>query len=113
MKPKLLALLIASMLAAAPPALAAEGDVVSGSVGIGYLHTNQNAQDPSKLNEYRDLDSGVLGIFDIRGRGEQFYFNGFGENLGRDDQYIDFNGGRYGVFKWRLYDNELRHNFGS
>ena len=74
---------------------------------------NINANDPSKATEYRDLSSGVLGTFDIKGRGTDYYLNAFGENLGRDDQYIDFNGGKYGDFKYRLYNNDLRHNLAS
>ena len=27
--------------------------------------------------------------------------------------FLDFKGGKYGVFKYQLYDNELRHNFGN
>ena len=37
----------------------------------------------------------------------------YGENLGRDDQYLDLKGGRYDTFKYRLYSDQLRHNFGS
>ena len=35
----------------------------------------------------------------------------FGENLGRDDQYLNAKGGMYDVFKYRLYSDALRHNF--
>ena len=67
---------------------------ITGNVGLGYQLSNINANDPSKATEYRDLSSGVLGTFDIKGRGTEYYLNAFGENLGRDDQYIDFNGGK-------------------
>src|SRR6185295_9821027 len=112
MKPKLMALLVANLFAAGQLAFA-EGLTVSGSVGLGYRLTNDTALDPSKLNEYRDLDSGVIGIFDVRGRGDSYYLNAFGENIGRDDMYLDLWGGQYGVFKYQLYANKLRHNFGS
>src|SRR5262249_25259934 len=84
-----------------------------GSVGLGLRSTHDNALDPSKLTEYRDLDSGAFGIFDLRARSDSYYFNGFGENIGRDDWYVDFWGGKYDTFKYQLYGNALRHNFGS
>src|SRR5690348_7595689 len=103
-------LLVSSL---APAADSGTGMVFTGSVGLGYRYVSTNAADPSKLTEYRDLTSSVTSTIDFKGRGDEYYFNGFGENLGRDDQYIDFRGGKYGVFKFQLYDNELRHNFGS
>jgi MtrB/PioB family decaheme-associated outer membrane protein len=98
---------------AAPPGAAAEGLQFTGSIGLGLRNVNTNANDPSKANEYRDLSSGVLTNFDLRGRGDQDYINIFGENLGFDDQYFDMSGGRYDAFKYQLYSNSLRHNFGS
>jgi hypothetical protein len=114
MRPTTLAILTASALLAPAVVFSADGGlVVSGSAGVGLRAVGDNASDPSKANEYRDLSPGVIGIFDVKGRGDEYYFNAFGENLGRDDQYLDFRGGKYGVFKYQLYDNELRHNFGS
>ena len=116
MRPKLMSILVANLLAAAPLAYAADGDVQwSGSVSAGARNVDDKATDPSKLNEYRDLGSGTSGIggFELRGRGDRYYSNIYGENLGRDDQYLDLKGGSYGVFKYRLYSDELRHNFGS
>ena len=114
MRPTTLAILTASALMAPAVVFSADGGlVVSGSAGVGLRAVGDNASDPSKANEYRDLSPGVIGIFDVKGRGDEYYFNAFGENLGRDDQYLDFRGGKYGVFKYQLYDNELRHNFGS
>lgn len=114
MRPKLIPVLMANLFAVSSPLFAANGGMEwSGSVSLGAQHVDDNARDPSKLKEYRDLDSGVLGGLEVRGRGTGYYLNGYGENIGRDDQYLDLNGGRYGVFKYRLYSNELRHNFGS
>src|SRR6185503_8930219 len=72
----------------------------SGSASIGARHVDSDARDPSKLNEYRDLEDGTAGIL------------GF-ELRGRDDQYLDLKGGRYNTYKYRLYGDELRHNFGA
>jgi MtrB/PioB family decaheme-associated outer membrane protein len=116
MRAKLIAIPVAGLLAASPLAFAEEGELVwSGSVTVGARYVDDKADDPSKLNEYRDLGSGGSGIagFELRGRGDRYYTNLYGENLGQDDQYLDVRGGSYGVFKYRLYSDELRHNFGS
>ena len=113
MKPRLLSLIIANLFVAAPFVNAAGLDFSGSSVSVGGLYVRDNARDPSKLNEYRDLDSGGLLGFEVRGRGDQYYLNAYGENIGRDDMYLDLNGGQYGVFKYRLYDSEMRHNLGS
>jgi MtrB/PioB family decaheme-associated outer membrane protein len=114
MKRKLIALLVAELFVAVPVAGAAEGGVDwSGSVGLGLRIVNETAKDKSKFNEYRDLDSGAFGIFDLRARSDAYYFNGFGENIGRDDWYVDLWGGKYDDFKYQLYGNGLPHNFGS
>jgi len=114
MKPRLISILVANLFVGAAPVLAADGGTEwSGSVSVGGQYVNDNARDSSKLKEYRDLDSGVLGGLEVRGRGDRYYLNGYGENIGRDDQYLDLRGGLYGTFKYRLYVDELRHNFGS
>ena len=116
MRPKLISILVASLFVASPLALAAEGGGMTwtGEASLGLRYTNDTALDRSKLNEYRDLGSTApLTTFDAKGRGDNYYLNLFGENLGRDDMFLDLKGGKYGVFKYQLYDNELRHNFGS
>jgi MtrB/PioB family decaheme-associated outer membrane protein len=109
--------LAANLALAAPLAFAEEGDLQwSGSVTVGARYVDDDdARDPSKLNEYRDLGDGGSGIaaFELRGRGDRSYLNAYGENLRRDDQYLDLRGGLYGTLKYRLYSDQLRHNFGS
>src|SRR5688572_27347276 len=108
MRRKLICILVANLFAASLPVLAQ----VTGSVGIGGIATDDDdARNPYKLTEYRDLDDGVLFNFDLRGRGGRYWFDLFGENLGRDDQYLNARGGMYDVFKYRLYSDALRHNF--
>jgi MtrB/PioB family decaheme-associated outer membrane protein len=113
MRQKLICILIANLFAAAAPAFAQAQDLqVTGNVSLGGIGSDDDdARDPAKLNEYRDLDDGVLFGFDVRGRGSRYWFDLFGENLGRDDQYINLRGGTYDVFKYRLYSDSLRHNF--
>ena len=111
MNRKPLCVLLAGLLAA-PGAMAQQSDFrIFGSVGVGGLATDEDAADAAKMNEYRDLSNGLLTIFDVKGRGSQHWFDLFGENLGRDDQYVAMRGGAYDVFKYRLYTDALRHNF--
>src|SRR5688572_11622712 len=99
---KLSAVLVAGLMLASPLVPAADGLKWSGSVSLGIRHTNDVATDPSKLNEYRDLGSTApLTMFDIKGRSDDYYLNFFGENIGRDDMFLDFRGGKYGVFKYQ------------
>ena len=112
MNRKPICILVASAFAA-PAVLAqqSEGFRVFGSAGLGYLYNDEEAADKAKLHEYRDLSDGLLTIFDIKGRGTRQWFDLFGENLGRDDQYVDLRGGMYDAFKYRVYTDALRHNF--
>jgi hypothetical protein len=113
MNKKLIALLVANALVA-PAAFAQEASPfrVTGNVGIGGIAVDdKNALDVSKLNEYMDMSNGLLTIFDIKGRGSEYWFDLFGENLGRDDQYIAARGGSYNAFKYRLWTDALKHNF--
>jgi MtrB/PioB family decaheme-associated outer membrane protein len=115
MKPRLLSVLVANLFVAASPAFAQDAMEWSGSVGAGIRYVDNNAADPSKFTEYRDLEEGTTGVFsfELRGRSQRDFFNAYGENLGLDDQYLDLNGGRYQTFKYRLYSDHLRHNLGS
>ena len=114
MKRTLLSVAVASALAAAP-VLAQDTMQWSGSVGVGVQQVDSDAQDPSKLNEYRDLKEGASGLlnFELRGRSNDSYLDLYGENLGSDDYFLDLKGGRYDKFKYRLYSDQLRHNLGS
>ena len=109
---KPLCLLVASLFAA-PVALAQQADPFrfSGYVGVGGMATDDDVPDAAKLHEYRDLSDGLLTIFDVKGRNSRWWLDLFGENLGRDDHYVNLRGGMYDVFKYRLYSDALRHNF--
>ncbi len=113
MKRKIISILIGNLFVAAPLVHAAEGMQWTGSASVGLRHTNDKARDSSKLQEYRDLDSNVITAIDVQGEGASYYIRGFGENIGNDDMYLNLRGGQYGRFKYELYGNTLRHNFGS
>ncbi len=112
MNQKLTSILIANLFAAAPVFADDEGFKLHGSVSVGGIHVDDNdTKDASKLNEYRDLSSGLLTNFDVKGRGNGYWLDAFGENFGRDDQYLNFRGGVYDIFKYRVYSDALKHNF--
>jgi len=95
------------------PALAqSDGFQLGGSVSVGGIRVDDgDAVDASKLNEYRDLSNGLLTGFDLTGRGNRYWLNAFGENLGRDDMYLTARGGVYDVFRYRISSDSLKHNF--
>src|SRR4051794_31827401 len=100
MSKKLLPRLIASLFAAAP-VLAAdppEQFLAEGEVSLGPItsHTT-NTLNRAKLEEYRDLSNGALSEILLRGRGGNNWFDFYGENFGRDDQFMQIRGGIYGA----------------
>lgn len=112
MKPKIIAVLVANLFAVSA-ALAQEGPFTfGGSLSVGGIGSHIDAKDEWKAQEYRDLDNGVIFNVDVRGRGGPNWIDIFGENLGRRDQFADINGGVYGLFKGRLYVNDIIHNTG-
>lgn len=101
-------------LAGALPAfgqVASEGFNVNGAVGLGLRLSSAKAKDPAALNEYRDTDNSILGGFEANGRGRDYYFDVFTENLGTNDQYVDLRGGKYTIFKYQVYNNRMVHNW--
>ena len=91
MSKKLLSTLIASLFAAAP-ALGAEPDDPMRCAGHGHdrrhPHQLQRAATPSKLDQYQDLGNGVLSNVGVQGRNSTTWFQAYGENFGRSDQYM-------------------------
>jgi MtrB/PioB family decaheme-associated outer membrane protein len=97
------------------PIAAAAGDAMAqltttGSVWTTGISTDVKSQNAFRFSEYRDLRSGASVGADIRGEGESHYFGFFGENIGRDDQFVEFKGGKYGGYKFSLYSNDIVHN---
>jgi MtrB/PioB family decaheme-associated outer membrane protein len=106
-------ILIVGTLAPSGAALAQDGGFqLFGSIGAGGLGMHEETKDAAKLYEYRDLSDGPFGVFTLRGRGSRFHFDAYGENLGRDDMYLNLQGGIYGQLKFRVYGDWLTHNFG-
>lgn len=110
MKAKLLPALIASLFAASG-AHAQEGFKVRGSVTGGVLYNAEGREfNTYRLHEYRDLNSGVLSQIDVQGRGQDYFLDFYGENLGRSDMLLNLRGGRYGSFTYGAYGDWLTHN---
>jgi hypothetical protein len=111
MNRKLLPTLVASLFVAAPPAVAQEGlKLTAGSVSFGGIYSNVTSRNPAEFYEYRDMYSGILGAIDVQTRSDHWWFNGFAENLGRTDQYIEVRGGKFNLFKYQVYGDWLQHN---
>ena len=112
MNRKIIAILVAN--AFALPAYAqSEFKLLEGFVGLGGMYTQKkDTLDAAYLNEYQDLSNGAAGYFGLNGRSDTYWAKGYGENIGRDDMYVDLRGGMYNLFSARLYTNWLTHNFG-
>src|SRR5262245_19840084 len=135
MNRKLIPLLVGSLIAATA-AWAADDDEMTwnGSVSIGGRASRQEGstrngasatsstvttaplapftrpEDKAKINEYRDVSSGVIGSFDVVGTSKEKYLRLFGENLGYADQFLNARGGEYGNYKYQLFDDRMPHN---
>ena len=110
MKKKLISILIANLFVAAP-VFAQDALKIEGSVNLGGIYNDEDVVDAAKMNDIRDLTNGVLFGWDIKGRSSAHWFDFFGENIGREDQYVNLKGGSYGAFKYRLYSDSLTRNW--
>ena len=82
----------------------------TGSLSItGYLN-DVDGRNPYIFEKYRDLGDGVTGGTDLWLNSEQGSMRLFSENLGRDDQFIELSGRRYGLLRYSLYNDKIVHN---
>ncbi|MEO8675417.1 MAG: MtrB/PioB family outer membrane beta-barrel protein [Casimicrobiaceae bacterium] len=134
MRIKLIAIVVAGLFAQS--AYADEDFVWGGSIDAGWRGTNIDGglrnggvgppaassspalptpftgpSDEAKAQEYQDIRSAPIGVFDIRGGSRAYYLRAFAEELGRDDQYINIVGGGWGAWKASLYNNDIPHNY--
>jgi hypothetical protein len=103
--------LLAAALAAALPVFAQPATpAFGGYVSITGISTDVKGDNPFRLFEYRDLSDGAMLGLDVRGQSNAWFYRVFGENLGRDDMFLQLSGGRYGVFKYTVYADDVIHN---
>jgi MtrB/PioB family decaheme-associated outer membrane protein len=108
MKRTAISLLVAGLFVSTPDAYAQLK--YSGSASWTVIGSDVNSQNPFRLEEYRDLSGGATAGMDLKGDSDTHRFTLFGENIGRDDQYIEFRGARYGDYKFSLYNNNIIHH---
>jgi hypothetical protein len=115
MTKKLVASVIASLFAAAPASRKSEEAIPCASrARAPVAHEQQHdAFDRAQLDLYQDLSNGVLSNIGMQGRNSTSWFQGYGENFGRTDQYMFLRGGMYDVFKAGAYLNDIPHTFSS
>jgi MtrB/PioB family decaheme-associated outer membrane protein len=111
MKKTTINLLVVGLFATAPTAFAQMQ--VSGSVTGGLISSSVKSDNPFRFEEYRDMRSGGTLGADIRGESQSNFVRFFGENIGRDDQFMELKGGQYGVYKYSLTNNNIIHNLTS
>ena len=115
MRRKLLCSLVGGLFVAAPAFAQTDDDPmrVEGSATIGGITNNSNAFDRAQIELYQDLGNGALSSVGARGRNSRSWFDGYGENFGRTDQFMYLRGGTYGVFRAGAYLNDIPHTFSS
>jgi len=108
MKTKVLAAIIANLFAGAAFAQSATD---FSYVELGAMGTSVSSANKAKFNEYRDMSSGVIGSLNLDRRSDNYGFNLWIENPGRDDQFWQIQGQQYGKLKYSATYNEIIHNF--
>ena len=59
-------------------------------MNLGGIYNDEDVgRRAPRCNDIRDLSNGVLFGWDVKGRSSAHWFDFFGENIGRDDQYIE------------------------
>jgi MtrB/PioB family decaheme-associated outer membrane protein len=84
-----------------------------GAIEFGYLF-NFGTTDTASFREFADWDEDpILSRLDIRGYNAQTaeHLNFYGGSIGRDDQYLRLNYGRYGAFEIDAWFNQIPHTF--
>jgi len=107
MKKTTLSVLVAGLFAS--PALAQQAEF-TGSLSVTAIGSDVDSRNPYLLEKYRDLSDGVTAGTDLWRRDPGGRMRLFSENLGRDDQFIELSGNRYGFLKYSLYNNNIVHN---
>ena len=87
-------------------------------VGYGSAASELSARTPTSalLNRYGEFSSGpLLGSagFLLENHRTAYYFSGLVENAGRNDQYYQLNGGRYGDFNLTLFFDSVPHLYST
>ncbi len=67
--------------------------------------------DDAKAQEYQNINSAPIGVIDVRGSNRNYYLRAFGEEFGRDDQFINVVGGGFNSWKAAIYNNDIPHNY--
>ena len=134
MKVKIIALVVAGLFAQSASADGTfmwSGSVEAGGRGTNIDGANRNGAngntaplsatnpltpytgpaDDAKAQEYQNINSAPIGVIDIRGSSRDTYLRAFGEEFGRDDQFINIVGGGYGAWKASLYNNNIPHEY--
>jgi MtrB/PioB family decaheme-associated outer membrane protein len=107
MRKTTLSVLVAGLFAS--PAAAQQAGF-TGSVSItGYVN-DVDSRNPYLFEKYRDLGDGVTGGTDLWLLDPGGRMRLFSENLGREDQFVELSGQRYGLLKYSLYNDKIVHN---
>jgi MtrB/PioB family decaheme-associated outer membrane protein len=85
-------------------------DSFEGAVRIKGQLADVNG-DKAKFNEYRDIRDGIYGDIRLKYDSDAYFMKFDSSNIGYDDQEYNLEGGMWGKFKYKLFYNEIPHNF--
>lgn len=107
MKKYLNLLIVLCLTASSAIAMEASGDLTIG----GRFVDGSGTETSAKFLEYRDLDDQVTSDLNTFLTQDGFYLSIEGQNLGYDDQRISVSGGVFGQARFKLFYDELTHNY--
>ena len=107
MRKTALSILVAGLFV--PPALAQQTGF-TGSLSVTGISRTIEGSNPFIFEKYRDLSNGFTAGTDLWLHDERGRMRLYSENLGRDDQFIELSGQRYGLLKYSLYNDRIVHN---
>ncbi len=110
MKKRYIALLALPMFVFADNALAAEPTGLEAWAEFGGRLVDENGGS-AKLQEYRTLETNIIGELGIGHAWDAYAFELTGRNPGLDDQSFLLTGKKFGQFKYSFYYDDTPHNY--
>lgn len=86
----------------------------SGSLVVGVNQVNEDKDNSSKFNEYRDIQSGpfIQGV-EVKSQEDDYFVELTGKNLVRKDQELKFKSGQYGKWSLTVDWDEVPHDLSN
>lgn len=83
---------------------------ISGSAEVG-VRVVDGERESAKFQEYREIKDGIFGKIKVNVEKGSYFLDLKVKNPGLDDQSYYLDGGRYGFFKYKIFYDEIIHNY--